>query len=140
MLGRVESCASRAGQHRSSLRTQFLPSKQPFAYGFCGTRREGSIRCGFSASWRQDLAGKPAARASILTGTYITFVGLALTAAPLKTFGILFDTSTVARGWIQVGGILAMLFGIYYIGAEHQLLQHPHSGDDVFSSGLAQSH
>ncbi len=25
--------------------------------------------------------------------------------------------STVARGWIQVGGILAMLFGIYYIGA-----------------------
>ena len=25
--------------------------------------------------------------------------------------------STVARGWIQVGGILAVLFGIYYTGA-----------------------
>ncbi len=25
--------------------------------------------------------------------------------------------STVARGWIQVGGILAILFGIYYLGA-----------------------
>lgn len=25
--------------------------------------------------------------------------------------------STVARGWIQVGGILAVLYGIYYLGA-----------------------
>ena len=44
------------------------------------------------ASWRKKLEKKPAARASILTGLYITVVGLALAAAPCKVFGLLFDS------------------------------------------------
>lgn len=42
-------------------------------------------------SWRERLDRKPAARASILTGLYITIVGLALCSAPHKVFGLLFD-------------------------------------------------
>lgn len=65
-------------------------------------------------------SGRPdrnAARASLLTGAYIAAAGLALLFAPLKTFGMLFSTSTIAKGWIQVFGVLCCAFGCYYIGA-----------------------
>jgi hypothetical protein len=37
--------------------------------------------------------------------------------APLTIFSILFDPSTVSRGFVRLGGSLLALFGCYYAGA-----------------------
>lgn len=58
-----------------------------------------------------------AARAALLTGVYIAAAGVALLWAPLATFGLLFSTATIAKGWIQVFGVLCCAFGCYYVGA-----------------------
>eukprot|EP00899_Mesostigma_viride_P024118 jgi/Mesvir1/4891/Mv11158-RA.1 len=57
-------------------------------------------------------AGKSAA----FTGAYIFLVGLALLVAPLTVFGLLFDVRTITGGWIRVGGVLCMVFGMQYLG------------------------
>lgn len=41
--------------------------------------------------------------------------GLALTLAPIKTFGLLFDASSLPRYWIQTGGVLFTLIGLQYL-------------------------
>eukprot|EP00850_Spirogloea_muscicola_P002847 SM000011S19025 [mRNA] locus=s11:442017:443970:- [translate_table: standard] len=50
------------------------------------------------------------ARAALLTGIYIAAAGVVTFCAPAWSFGLLFDQSTIAIGWVQ-------LFGCYYIGA-----------------------
>mmetsp|Transcript_16504 Transcript_16504/g.42310 ORF Transcript_16504/g.42310 Transcript_16504/m.42310 type:complete len:170 (-) Transcript_16504:941-1450(-) len=55
--------------------------------------------------------------ASAVTGAYILLVGLLLMVAPLTIFGLLFDVSTLAVGWIRVFGILCAAFGTYYLGS-----------------------
>ncbi|KAG1672137.1 hypothetical protein FOA52_001725 [Chlamydomonas sp. UWO 241] len=58
----------------------------------------------------------PAAKAAIFTGSYAAVAGLALMLAPMSAFGLLFDASSVPRGWIRVGGILFALIGAQYLG------------------------
>lgn len=53
---------------------------------------------------------------AFLTGAYIFTVGVALLLFPERLFGIFFDLKSVGRLWIQVGAIIAVVFGIYYIG------------------------
>lgn len=62
-------------------------------------------------------AWPPTARVALRTGVYITSLGLAVLVAPVTTFGLLFDASTVPQGWVRVGGVLMTLFGSYYLGA-----------------------
>eukprot|EP00667_Euglena_gracilis_P014252 EG_transcript_14748 len=63
-----------------------------------------------------EAANQPA-RGSLLTGLYIGAVGLCATFAPRATFGLLFAIDALASGWIRVLGVLATLFGGYYVGA-----------------------
>ncbi|KAL2651432.1 hypothetical protein R1flu_019560 [Riccia fluitans] len=69
-----------------------------------------------------DFAAQPrgthssnAAQVALFTGIYISVAGLLLFSFP-KLFGILFDLQHVSLGWIQVGAVLAVVFGVYYIG------------------------
>ncbi|BBM98405.1 septum site-determining protein MinC [Marchantia polymorpha subsp. ruderalis] len=55
------------------------------------------------------------ARTALFTGIYIFILGLLLLGSP-ELFGLLFHVQTVSRGWIQVGAVLAVVFGVYYIG------------------------
>ncbi|KAL3684684.1 hypothetical protein R1sor_002706 [Riccia sorocarpa] len=55
------------------------------------------------------------AQVALFTGIYISVAGLFLFSFP-KLFGILFDLQHVSLGWIQVGAVLAVVFGVYYIG------------------------
>lgn len=50
------------------------------------------------------------------TGLYILAAGLLLLARPQLLFVLGFQTA-VASGWIRVGGVLAALYGAYYVGA-----------------------
>ncbi|DBA85210.1 TPA: hypothetical protein ACH3X2_005916 [Trebouxia sp. C0005] len=56
------------------------------------------------------------ASAAMFTGAYILVAGLALIVFPLLTFGLLFDPRLLPVGWIRVGGVLASLYGFYYLG------------------------
>lgn len=56
------------------------------------------------------------AQLALFTGVYISVVGMALLAFPTFLFGALFDVRSVTVGWIRVGAILAVVFGVYYIG------------------------
>jgi hypothetical protein len=47
--------------------------------------------------------------AALVTGAYITLVGLAVLIWPVRVFGLLFNAKTIAPGWIRVGGVLAMV-------------------------------
>ncbi|CAI7910827.1 unnamed protein product [Closterium sp. NIES-54] len=65
-------------------------------------------------------AGKKLSRtavASLVTGAYICVAGAMALAFPTFTFGLLFGHDVLTPGWIRVLGTLAMVFGIYYIGA-----------------------
>ena len=65
-------------------------------------------------AWR---AWPATARVALRTGTYISALGLGLMVAPTTLFSLAFDAQLVTRGWIRVGGTLALLIGAYYIGA-----------------------
>ncbi|GAQ82280.1 protein with septum formation inhibitor MinC domain [Klebsormidium nitens] len=54
--------------------------------------------------------------AALFTGAYISVVGLAVLLWPVKLFGLLFNVKSISPGWIRVGGVLAMVFGAYYLG------------------------
>ncbi|GJP31859.1 hypothetical protein CLOM_g15438 [Closterium sp. NIES-68] len=65
-------------------------------------------------------AGKQLSRtaiASLVTGTYICVAGALALAFPTFTFGLLFGRDVLTPGWIRVLGTLAVVFGIYYLGA-----------------------
>jgi len=64
----------------------------------------------------QRKASKRPAQLAMFTGLYIAVVGMALFIYPTKLFGLLFDVRSVTVGWIRVGAILAVVFGVYYIG------------------------
>ncbi|KAG6543463.1 hypothetical protein Mapa_015133 [Marchantia paleacea] len=55
------------------------------------------------------------ARIALITGIYIFLAGLLLLGFP-ELFGFVFHVQSVSRGWIQVGAVLAVVFGVYYIG------------------------
>jgi hypothetical protein len=57
------------------------------------------------------------ARVALRTGIYITTLGIAVFLLPGAAFGALFDASRVSEGWVRVGGLLASLYGAYYVGA-----------------------
>ncbi|KAI3430430.1 hypothetical protein D9Q98_005025 [Chlorella vulgaris] len=57
------------------------------------------------------------AQVALRTGVYIGLFGLATFCLPGATFGVLFDSRLVTEGWVRVGGVLATLFGWYYVGA-----------------------
>lgn len=56
-------------------------------------------------------------RASIVTGSYISIVGLALLLCPRVVFSILFSAFDISSVWIRVFGVLCVTFGSYYLGA-----------------------
>lgn len=57
-------------------------------------------------------------RVAAVTGIYITLAGLATIVAPYSIFGIFFPISVsaglISTGWVQVLGVIALVFGIYY--------------------------
>ena len=57
-------------------------------------------------------------RVAAVTGIYITLAGLATIVAPYSIFGIFFPVSVsaglISTGWVQVLGVIALVFGIYY--------------------------
>lgn len=55
------------------------------------------------------------ARVAAFTGTYILAVGMAVLIAPQTVFGLLFDTRLIHQAWIRVLGVLAAVFGIYWL-------------------------
>ncbi|KAG0626504.1 hypothetical protein M758_2G131800 [Ceratodon purpureus] len=68
-----------------------------------------------SESKDQASSNRPA-QLALFTGVYISLVGVALLVFPTSLFGVLFDVRSVTVGWIRVGAILAVVFGVYYIG------------------------
>lgn len=66
-------------------------------------------------SQSQPQPNEPAS-AAMFTGAYVLVAGLALILFPLLTFGLLFDPRILPIGWIRVGGVLASLYGFYYLG------------------------
>eukprot|EP00897_Mesotaenium_endlicherianum_P006197 jgi/Mesen1/5605/ME000282S04759 len=58
---------------------------------------------------------KPA-QVALFTGLYIGGAGLAAIVAPKTIFGLLFDVRVMTPGWIRVLGVLALLYGIYFLG------------------------
>lgn len=56
-------------------------------------------------------------RASIVTGSYIGIVGVALLLCPRVVFSILFSAFDISSVWIRVFGVLCVTFGSYYLGA-----------------------
>lgn len=79
--------------------------------GVAAQQPEASARLPSFSAWPET------ARVAMRTGVYITALGLAVLVAPVATFGLLFDASLLPAGWIRVGGVLAALFGSYYVGA-----------------------
>ena len=53
--------------------------------------------------------------ASTVTGAYIAAVGACLLVAPVRSFSVLFDASSIATHWIRVFGVLCVTFGVYYL-------------------------
>eukprot|EP01025_Chloroclados_australasicus_P055978 TRINITY_DN6875_c0_g2_i13.p2 TRINITY_DN6875_c0_g2~~TRINITY_DN6875_c0_g2_i13.p2 ORF type:complete len:302 (-),score=38.72 TRINITY_DN6875_c0_g2_i13:243-1148(-) len=53
---------------------------------------------------------------SLFTGIYATLFGLCLAVWPQTVFGLLFDVSQVATGWIRAGGVILTTFGLQYLG------------------------
>uniref|UniRef100_A0A383V6C6 Uncharacterized protein n=1 Tax=Tetradesmus obliquus TaxID=3088 RepID=A0A383V6C6_TETOB len=72
---------------------------------------------GLAKSFTRWLLWYPAAAAALFTGLYALLAGVALLAAPKAVLGLLFDVSTVAAGWIRLGGVLFATFGLQYLGA-----------------------
>eukprot|EP00192_Tetraselmis_astigmatica_P002157 CAMPEP_0117690504 /NCGR_PEP_ID=MMETSP0804-20121206/25163_1 /TAXON_ID=1074897 /ORGANISM="Tetraselmis astigmatica, Strain CCMP880" /LENGTH=988 /DNA_ID=CAMNT_0005503557 /DNA_START=93 /DNA_END=3058 /DNA_ORIENTATION=+ len=66
---------------------------------------------------RSLLRSNPPLMAAMITGAYISLAGLLLMAAPVTVFGLLFDASKIAAGWIRVFGVICVTFGSYYIGS-----------------------
>lgn len=60
---------------------------------------------------------KHSARSAMLTAGYAIALGGLLMVAPVTCFSVLFDPSSVAKGFIRLGGGLLALFGLYYWGA-----------------------
>ncbi|CAM6094315.1 unnamed protein product [Calypogeia fissa] len=56
------------------------------------------------------------ATVAMLTGIYISVAGIALLGFPKALFGTLFDLEGVQLGWVRVVAVLAVVFGVYYIG------------------------
>ena len=56
-------------------------------------------------------------RASIVTGSYIGIVGVALLLCPRTVFSVLFSAFDISSVWIRVFGVLCVTFGSYYLGA-----------------------
>lgn len=67
----------------------------------------------FTIDWK---SMRKASKVATFTGAYIFIAGIALLLFPESFFGLLFDFKRSARSWIRVGGVLAAVFGIYYIG------------------------
>lgn len=65
---------------------------------------------------KDQASSKRPAQLALFTGVYIGLVGMALLVFPTSLFGVLFDVRSVTVGWIRVGAILAVVFGVYYIG------------------------
>lgn len=53
---------------------------------------------------------------AFFTGAYIFVLGAALLLFPEPLFGVFFDLKSSVKEWIRVGAVLAMVFGVYYIG------------------------
>lgn len=104
------------------------------AWGVCGLRAVPILRSNpprtkwrTRAAARQGQHGQKAlpplrawpatARVALRTGVYIAALGSAVFLLPGHAFGALFDASLVSEGWVRVGGVLAALFGAYYLGA-----------------------
>lgn len=72
------------------------------------------------------------ASAAMFTGAYILVAGLALIFFPLLTFGLLFNPRLIPIGWIRVGGVLASLYGFYYLGAGYADKQHQQASQGFY--------
>ncbi|MCO5562722.1 hypothetical protein L7F22_016354 [Adiantum nelumboides] len=59
---------------------------------------------------------RKASKVAAFTGAYIFVIGIALLLFPEFLFGLFFDVKSSVREWIRVGAVLAVVFGIYYIG------------------------
>lgn len=55
-------------------------------------------------------------KVAAFTGAYIFILGVALLLFPEPLFGIFFNLKSSVREWIRVGAVLAVTFGVYYIG------------------------
>jgi hypothetical protein len=64
-----------------------------------------------------DCCRLQANQAARWTALYACVMGMALMVAPTTTFSVLFDPSSVSRGFVRLGGSLLALFGVYYVGA-----------------------
>lgn len=55
-------------------------------------------------------------KVAAFTGAYIFVVGVAVLLFPESLFGLFFNLRSSVREWIRVGAVLAVVFGVYYIG------------------------
>lgn len=77
----------------------------------------GDLKGGDKAWFGIDMNSmrKPS-RVALFTGSYILIIGIALFLFPETLFGVFFDLKSIIREWIRVGAVLAVVFGVYYIG------------------------
>eukprot|EP00884_Botryococcus_braunii_P020561 jgi/Botrbrau1/7189/Bobra.0300s0019.1 len=97
-----------------------IPGQRCWKRFKCVGEKSGDMRLAPIRGLRVYLAGmsRPG-KAAWVTGAYISLAGLALMLAPLTCFQIFFNPEGASKGWIRVGGMLASLFGFYYLGAAH---------------------
>ncbi|KAI5082266.1 hypothetical protein GOP47_0002009 [Adiantum capillus-veneris] len=91
---------------------RFLPSKSNHDQ-FPSTTSIDGLKSWFAIDIR---SVRKASKVAAFTGAYIFVIGIALLLFPESLFGLLFDVKSRVRDWIRVGAILAVVFGIYYIG------------------------
>ncbi|KAH7416054.1 hypothetical protein KP509_14G073000 [Ceratopteris richardii] len=80
-------------------------------------RNDRASNSGFISLLAKDWRSmrKPS-KIAVFTGAYISIVGVALLLFPVSLFGLFFDPTRSVKEWIRVAAVLAVVFGVYYIG------------------------